>query len=169
MAYFTENEIARLDYRLLQNSFIALYLRPEFLAEDVNALKSLGYLATEFDSSSWKSEEDFFDTFADALKFPDYFGRNLDALNDCMSDIEIPFDGGLVIAFSKFDSFKIQYPDFAWNVLDIISINARRHLLFGKRLICLVQSNDSKILFKEVGAQPVVWNPREWLNKNRGL
>jgi hypothetical protein len=86
-----------------------------------------------------------------------------------MSDIQIPFDGGLVIAFSKFDSFKIQFPDFAWNVLDIISIKARHHLLFGKRLICLVHSNDPMILFKEVGAQPVIWNPREWPKKNRGL
>ena len=169
MAYFTENDLKRLDYRLLQNSFVTLYFHSQYLAEDIAVLKSLGYLAIEFDSSSWNSIEDFYDAFADALKFPNWFGRNLDALNDCLIDVEIPFDGGLVIACSKFDSFQARFPDFTWKVLDILSIKARRHLLFGKRLICLLQSSHPNISFDVVGAQPVIWNSREWLNKNRGL
>ena len=169
MTYFTENDLERLDYKLLQNGFVTLYFNPQFLAEDVAVLKSLGYLTVEFDSSIWNSTEDFYDAFADALKFPDYFGRNLDALSDCLIDVKIPCNGGLVIACSKFDSFQARFPDFAWEVLDIISEKARRHLLFGKRLICLLQSNNPKISFEIVGAQPVIWNYRENLNKNRGL
>src|ERR1700733_7227341 len=105
MACFSENELERLDYQLLKNSFVTLYFRPQFLAEDIATLKSFGYLSAEFVSSSWKSEQDFYDVFATALKFPNYFGRGLDALNDCMWDIEIPFDAGLAIAFSNFDPF----------------------------------------------------------------
>jgi RNAse (barnase) inhibitor barstar len=169
MALFTNDDFERLDYSLLQNSFAVLYFRAQVLAEDIAGLKKLGYSVIEFDSSSWKSESDFYEAIAAGLTFPDYFGRNLNALSDCLIDIEIPCDSGLAIVFSKFDSFQASFPDFAWEVLDIISVKARRHLLFGRRLICLLQSDDPKLSFKEVGAQPVIWNNREWLNKARNL
>jgi len=169
MAYFSKSDVERLDFGLLQNSFVILYFRQQFFAEDIATLKGLGYSTIEFDSSYWKSEEDFFDSFAKTLSFPAYFGRNLDALNDCLREVVISDEGGLIIAFSKFNLFKTQFPDFAWNVLDIISLIARSNLLLGKRLICLVQSDDPQILFKEVGAQPVIWNHREWMDTNRGL
>ena len=169
MSYFSKDDVERLDFDLLQNSFVILYFRQQFFVEDIATLKGLGYSTIEFDSSCWKSEEDFFDSFAKAFGFPAYFGRNLDALNDCLGDVGISVEGGLVITFSKFNSFKTQFPDFAWNVLDIISSIARSKLLLGKRLICLVQSDDPKILFKEVGSQPVIWNHREHMDKSRGL
>jgi hypothetical protein len=40
-------------------------------------------------------------------------------------------------------------------------------MLFGHRLLCLVQSNDPDIRFDVVGAAPVMWNPVEWLKENR--
>ena len=47
-----------------------------------------------------------------ALSFPGYFGRNLAALNDCMSDVasgDYGWDGdadtGLVIVLRAFDAF----------------------------------------------------------------
>jgi hypothetical protein len=30
-----------------------------------------------------------------------------------------------------------------------------------------VQSNDPRIRFERVGAMPVTWNPREWLDADR--
>ncbi len=39
------------------------------------------------DASGIQSESDMHDAIANALQFPDYYGRNLDALYDCLTDI----------------------------------------------------------------------------------
>lgn len=35
----------------------------------------------------------FHDVFAEALGFPDFYGRNMDAWNDCMTDLDAPEAG----------------------------------------------------------------------------
>jgi hypothetical protein len=37
--------------------------------------------------------ESFHDVFAEAFGFPAFYGRNLDAWNDCMSSLDAPEDG----------------------------------------------------------------------------
>ena len=42
--------------------------------------------------------EGLFDEFASQLNFPDYFGRNFNALDDCLNDLAwLPADGYLVV------------------------------------------------------------------------
>ena len=43
-----------------------------------------------------KDREQFHDMFAQALEFPDYYGRNLDALFDCLTDIHQETDITLI-------------------------------------------------------------------------
>ena len=57
------------------------------LDETVRWLRSHAYDVKEFDAGWWKSDADMYADMALRLDFPDYFGRNLDALNDCMSDV----------------------------------------------------------------------------------
>jgi len=45
------------------------------------------YLAT-LDGNRCKTMDDLFEEFATVLKFPNYFGQNLDALFDCLTDLE---------------------------------------------------------------------------------
>lgn len=42
---------------------------------------------TDIDCSQAKSVEDICDKIASALYFPDYYGRNFNAWNDCMTDL----------------------------------------------------------------------------------
>ena len=81
----------------------------------------------------------------------------------------MPESGGRVLVFNKYDSFATKVPQVAWAVLDIVEINSRRMLLFGRRLIILVQSDDPEISFEPIGASSVMWNRKEWLNESRGL
>lgn len=170
MAVFRdESDYQRLDYSLLQNGCVTLYYRPEFLAEDVEQLKILDYRIDNFDCVAWQTQADMHTAIADTLEFPPYFGRNLDAMNDCLSDIDVPEVGGRALVFHRYDAFSAKLPEVAWNVLDIIAINSRLFLLEGRHLLALVQSNDPKIRFDGFGAQGADWNRREWLNKNRSL
>lgn len=44
----------------------------------------------KLDLSSVKSEDEFHDLVKDVFGFPYYYGRNLDAFWDCLSEIAIP-------------------------------------------------------------------------------
>jgi RNAse (barnase) inhibitor barstar len=159
----------RLDWRLLQNGPIALYFQPGVLAEDSAWLREHDYELRSLDCAAWRSVADFHRAIAAVLRFPGYYGHNLNALNDCLSDIEIPEEGGLALQFTRYDHFAALSPDAAQRALHIVAVTARRHLLFGRRLLALVQSDDPRIRFEPVGASPVMWNPREWPNAHRGV
>ncbi len=169
MAAFHPNDWQKFDYQLLNNSPVTLYYRSEVLDQTVIQLQDAGYGIDEFDCSAWKSESDFHKEIALGLKFPDYYGQNLNAFNDCMGDIEVPDLGGRIIVLRKFDMFVLREPEVAQIVLDIMARSSWRFLLTGQRFMTLIQSDDPQIAFDLVGAHSVTWNPQEWLNKNRGL
>ena len=152
-----------------------MFWRSSLLDETVRWLRSHAYDVKEFDAGWWKSDADMYADMALRLDFPDYFGRNLDALNDCMSDVASGDYGwraettGLVIVLRGFDAFATVDPRSAQIMLDIFAAQARTAILIGNRVICLVQSNDPQLTFDPVGAMPVMWNDAEWLNANRGL
>jgi RNAse (barnase) inhibitor barstar len=169
MAVFHDGAFQRLDWNLLRHGPIALYYRPDVLAEDVTWLIQHDYIINQFDCQIWQSPDDLHQALATELAFPDYYGRNLAALNDCLSDLAIPDPGGRVLVFAHYDQVARQWPEMAWHVLDIIADQSRSFLLFGRRLIALIQTDDPQLVFDPVGACPVSWNSREWFNKNRGL
>ena len=163
------------DFRLVHNTFVTMFWRSSLLEETVGWLRSHAYDVVELDASSWASDADMYDDVALGLNFPDYFGRNLDALNDCMRDVASgdygwrPDATGLVIVLRAFDTFATVDRKTAQTMLDILADRARCAILIGHRIICLVQSNDPQLTFDPVGAMPVLWNDAEWLNSKRGL
>lgn len=169
MGTFRGEDYQRLDWALLQNGAVTLYYRIELLDDDIDWLVRHGYRVHQFDCSDWRGEDAFHDAVSSALGFPDYYGRNVAALNDCLSDLDIPEETGCALVFRRFDKFAAIDPDFAQWVLEVIQQNSRRLSLWGKRLLALLQSDDPRLAFRPVGACDVTWNRREWLNKNRGL
>jgi hypothetical protein len=125
------------------------------------------------DASRWTTPADLHRDIARALDFPDYYGHNLDALNDCLRDVVagdygIPADAtGFVLAFTHYDCFDRACPREAQIVLDILADHGRRAAVFGQRVLCLVHTDDPEITFDPVGATQVEWNRAEWLQARR--
>jgi hypothetical protein len=108
-----------------------------------------------------KSEEDFHDAASSTLGFPSYYGRNLDAFNDCLCGIAVPEEGGTALAFRSFDVLYRLSPRSAWHILDIVARWSRFFLLTGRRMMALVQSDDPGLRVEPVGARPVLLNKDE--------
>ena len=159
--------------RLMYNSFVRLFWRIELFEQTVASLTEHGYDVVRLDASAWAQASDLHRDIAAALDFPDYYGHNLDALNDCLSDVvagEYGIDAsaaGFVLAFTGYDKFAAHCPREAHVTLDIVADQARRALLAGRRVCCLVQSDDPAIRLEPVGAMPVMWNDAEWLDSSR--
>ncbi|MGE3272420.1 MAG: hypothetical protein AB7P40_26970, partial [Chloroflexota bacterium] len=81
----------------------------------------------------------------------------------------VPDDGGVALILHSYDLFCTGFQQAALAILDIIEDGSRWHLLFGRRLVALVQTDDPELEFERVGARPVTWNRREWLRAQRGL
>ena len=162
-----------LAYRLLVNSPVTLYRRPRILEQDTNWLAGRGYQIVRIDAARSRTELGFYDDIAAALEFPGYFGRNLDALNDCMRDVVTqeygwkPDTTGLVIVFTGYHAAVAGWPRVAQIVLDIMADHSRAAALFGGRLLCLVQTDEPDARFEPVGGSHVQWNHAEWLDSHR--
>lgn len=117
------------------------------------------------------------DALKSALSFPDHYGTNLDALDECMcEDVVVPDEGGLVLILRHYDQFskalQIDRGDargFVEIVLHVFARAVRYHMLFGRRLMIVVQSDDPRIRFENLAPVAADWNPHEWLAQNRGL
>ena len=163
------DEWQRLDWRLLQNSPVTLYFSNTVLAGDVSWFRDHGYRVVSLSAGQHESLEGLLTAMAERLAFPDYFGRNLDAFNDCLSDVEIPPEGGLVLVLQDFNLFANACRPAAQALLDICATSSRHFLLTGRRFLVLLHSADPRIAIEPVGATPVLWNPQEWLNTKRGV
>lgn len=163
-----------IDYRLAINGFVTLFWSRQVLGSTVDWLSDHGYRVVQADASAWRTELDMHMDVALVLNFPDYYGRNLDALNDCLSDVaacEYGFsrdDTGLALVVYGFDRFVHHEVRAAHALLDIFAVQARCAALLGHRMLCLAQSDDAHLALPPVGATPVTWNDAEWADSNRG-
>ncbi len=117
----------RLDWDLLQDGYVTLFWSQSILDDATTWLAHAGYQIVTFDSSRWQSASDFFGDIKAALSFPDYFGNNLNALDDCLSDVALyeygadPEAMGTVLVMNEFDSFVRIDRELAEAILDIVA------------------------------------------------
>lgn len=82
------------DPSLACTGFIARAERARYAA----AAASLGFVVAPIDFSGCAGKDDALARFARALHFPDWFGGNWDALQDCLSDLSwLQGDGYLLL------------------------------------------------------------------------
>src|SRR5262249_16061762 len=139
------------------------------LEEGVAWLREHGYVVAQAECGSCESKEDVLRSVSEALGFPKGPFPNLDSFNDDCRDIEVPEDGGFALVLLHSDQVVSRLAALFERVLDILATASRDQLLFGRRLICLVQSDDPRLHLAPVGGLSPFWNPREWFDKDRGL
>ncbi|WP_238177840.1 barstar family protein [Paenibacillus contaminans] len=153
---------------LIINGSIVMFWRQSILEKYVDNIKEEGFDVYIFDCESWDKNRCLLE-LGNTLDFPDYYGKNLDSFNDCLSDITLSNEG-FVLVFKNFDKFNELDKDTAYRVLDIIQNNSWRLLVENqKKLMAFLHSDDPQLHIQPVGALPVLWNNEEWFNKNRGL
>lgn len=177
MASFRDDEAGNaLDWAILRDGGIALYRNREWLDGDLQLLSVRGYIVHRFECSDWTSEEIMHTSLAAALEFPHYYGKNLNALDECLAELNVPNEGGMAVVLESYDRFldgaggvTPGRRELATTVLDILASASRFYLLTGRRFIILVQSDDPRLHFEGLGCVATHWNWREWTQKNRGL
>ncbi|HEY3957829.1 MAG TPA: barstar family protein [Streptosporangiaceae bacterium] len=152
----------RLDWQLLQSSSVHRFRSDDELERTADGLARLGYVVHRLDAGSWRHEDKMHAALATELEFPSYYGRNLDALNDAFMDVaEYRYGGdpsttGTVLAIARYGQFASQNPKLAHALLEIFANNARRGLLVGHPMLCLISTIHD---FPAVGATPISLTP----------
>jgi RNAse (barnase) inhibitor barstar len=75
--------------------------------EDIeHAAQKAGLALFRIDAGHVRDKKSFVDQIAKSLQFPGYFGRNWDALNDCLTDLGwLPTKTGCVIVLENMEHF----------------------------------------------------------------
>lgn len=157
------NNCSSLDWQILINGSVSLYNNIEILKEDMNILEENGYQLKIFDFKFIETEEVFHKIIKKKLEFPEYYGENLSAFIDCLiNDLFIPEDGGVAMVFIGFDTLYAKNKEVAHEILECLDIGSRRRILYGERLVTLLQLCDEKIKIGDIGQHTIMWNLREF-------
>jgi RNAse (barnase) inhibitor barstar len=84
-----------------------------------------GWRVFYLDGREIDDKQSFLRSCATAMEFPDYFGKNWDALEECLNDLSWVEADGYVILFDHADTFELGAPR-AWSTaMDILADAAK--------------------------------------------
>lgn len=156
-----------LPWRLMQNGPVTKYWRREALDEDVDALEGWGFTIRRLDCASWTNDNKMHQALREVFELPDYYGANLDALDDCLQDadvVDVPEAGGLAVVLDNFSGSEERNEQ----LLRLLADTSRWWLLFGRLVVVLLRTDDARYEGpRDLGVTPARWNDREWLDASR--
>ena len=85
-----------------KNGWSGMYFSSSLLNKDLDWFRKEGFQVVEIDCENCPDWRNPHIALQHSLKFPDYYGRNLHALNDCLSDREIA-EPGFILVFRNFN------------------------------------------------------------------
>ncbi|MBA3902523.1 MAG: hypothetical protein C0522_02430 [Rhodocyclaceae bacterium] len=89
------------------------------MADLLAAAESAGYAVYRVGLGRTKDKEDLLDRIALVLEFPDWFGRNWDALQDCLTDLSWQPAEGHVVILDECDAFRIDHSEDFTTMLQV--------------------------------------------------
>jgi len=168
---FQAEDTERADWQLLKDGAVTLFWNSEIYGQSITALKELNYNILEFDYDNLTK---FCEDVSLALKWKEQFGYmpwtgNLNALNDGLYAEPLNSSKDTAFCIRNFHSSVQQDAEWSKNILDILESHSRNYLLYGCRLIILIQTDDAKYFCENIGGRRTQWNISEWMNNSRGL
>lgn len=101
-------------------------------AEDLSQLKFKNTFIARLNGEHAKTSKELYKQLSKALELPDYFGNNLDALYDCMMDLEWITQDNIVLIIENFETLlsgETNDPDFKADFVLLLD-----EVGFGRRL-----------------------------------
>ncbi len=86
------------------------------------------------------NKEDYFTAWANIAKFPDHFGFNWDALEDCLADLSWHKANGFLIVLEHSKLFRDANPDAAEKASDILESVAKKWEQAGTPFVVLLMN-----------------------------
>lgn len=137
-----KNENYQKDIEILKKGSICKYFKQSILNDDIVWFENRGYEIIQINTKNWTSSN-FYKNIKDALNFPDYFGENLNAFKDNLSDLFHQKNNGLVIVFNDYKLAEV--------IIDIIADESRLWFIEGKKLFAFLQSNNPHLELPKIG------------------
>ena len=123
-----------------------LIVRPESSRAVLDTFVSKEYKIFSLDGTELKSKEELLRKLSQAMKFPDYFGSNWDALEECLNDLEWLPAKGYIIRFKNADNFIKSCPSDFETFTQIIESVSRSWEINNIDFILIVETNNPAIL-----------------------
>ncbi len=118
------------------------------LGQVCDVVERAGWRCACIDARGIVSKPAFLDAFARALHFPDYFGRNWDAFEECLRDLSWGnFTGakGVIIILDRPDGFARAEPE-EWAVArDVLAGAVAAHAQTGRPLTVLLRGSKTVV------------------------
>ncbi|MFG2719977.1 barstar family protein [Streptomyces sp. NPDC048416] len=94
-------------------------------AQPYDALRAAGWQVDVLDLGGVTGKAAFMDRAAAALRLPDWFGRNWDALADCLGDPDWgPADPGRLLVVTRWQEYAARRPEEWATALEILDASA---------------------------------------------
>ena len=116
--------MSKLLARLRDASRSGVYRAPQ-ADEILDALRDAGFDLVRIDLASVSDKDQLLGQLASALAFPDWFGHNWDALEDCLTDLSWRAGGQHVLLIEGFETLRARRPDEFGVLVDILASSAQ--------------------------------------------
>lgn len=160
-AFDRETDVDRLDYQLLMRSPVRLMHSLALLDTTVDWLRQHGYQIVTVDAS-WLITAHMFRDLGSAVGFVchDQWHCLGEGLSEALAE-SWHRSTGFALVLTGFDVFVEHQIEDAHALLEVIAEQAWPAALLGRRLLCLVQSNDPSLRLRRIGLWTLPWADHE--------